>query len=111
VLWIMKSGLRVSGRGSSFYGRAALSYSYEFVNDSSAAAFHYTIETVLAVYCSAVLLSAGWSLRETGGIVEIAERLYCRPCGLHGRTPPPRRSFPCALDIEPTIVMVDFETI
>jgi heptosyltransferase II len=52
-----------------------------------------------AVFCSTVPAFGFGPLRENGKVVEINERLYCRPCGLHGHRQCPEGHFKCAFEI------------
>ena len=54
---------------------------------------------VTAVFCSTVPAFGFSPLRPNGRVVEIKERLYCRPCGLHGHKACPEGHFRCAKDI------------
>jgi heptosyltransferase-2 len=76
--------------------RATMNY----VNDSAPLHFCSAVNApVTAVYCSTVPAFGFGPVRPNGRIVEIAERLYCRPCGLHGRKECPEGHFRCAMDI------------
>ena len=71
-----------------------------YVNDS--APLHLASSTnapVCAVYCSTVPKFGFYPLSDASWIVEIAEPLSCRPCGLHGRPACPQGHFRCAKDI------------
>ena len=71
-----------------------------YTNDS--APLHFASATnapVTAVYCSTVPAFGFGPLRNNGRVVEIKDRLYCRPCGLHGHTACPEEHFRCALEI------------
>lgn len=71
-----------------------------YVNDSAPLHFASAMEApVTAVYCSTVPAFGFGPLRSNGRIVEIAERLYCRPCGLHGHKVCPEGHFRCAHEI------------
>lgn len=71
-----------------------------YVNDSGPLHFCSAVHApVTAVFCSTVPAFGFGPLRENGRVAEIAERLYCRPCGLHGRKACPEGHFRCALDI------------
>lgn len=71
-----------------------------YVNDSAPLHFASAVNApVTAVYCSTVPAFGFGPLRSNGRIVEIAERLYCRPCGLHGHKACPEGHFRCALEI------------
>ena len=54
---------------------------------------------VTAVFCSTVPAFGFGPLRENGRVVEVAGRLDCRPCGLHGRRECPKGHFNCAMNI------------
>lgn len=71
-----------------------------YANDSAPLHFASAMNApVTAVYCSTVPAFGFGPLRENSRIVEIQERLYCRPCGLHGHKACPEGHFRCALDI------------
>lgn len=71
-----------------------------YVNDSGPLHFCSAVAApVTAVFCSTVPAFGFGPLRNNGHVTEIAERLYCRPCGLHGRKACPEGHFRCALDI------------
>ena len=71
-----------------------------YANDSAPLHFASAMNApVTAVFCSTVPAFGFGPLRENGRIVEVAERLYCRPCGLHGHKTCPEGHFRCALDI------------
>lgn len=56
-----------------------------YVNDSAPLHFATAVHApVTAIYCSTVPAFGFWPLQENGRYVEIEEKLYCRPCGLHG---------------------------
>ena len=71
-----------------------------YVNDSAPLHFCTAMQApVTAVFCSTVPAFGFGPLRENGHVAEIAERLYCRPCGLHGYKRCPEGHFRCALEI------------
>ncbi|MGN6569224.1 MAG: glycosyltransferase family 9 protein [Flavipsychrobacter sp.] len=71
-----------------------------YVNDSAPLHFSSAVNApVTAVYCSTVPAFGFGPLSDNSRIVEIAERLYCRPCGLHGHKACPEGHFRCALEI------------
>ncbi len=53
-----------------------------------------------AVFCSTVKEFGFGPLSDNGKIIEIKEKLDCRPCGLHGKKECPRGHFNCAYKIE-----------
>lgn len=71
-----------------------------YVNDSGPLHFAGAVNApVTAVFCSTVPAFGFGPVRENGHVVEIAERLYCRPCGLHGHKECPQGHFRCAKEI------------
>ena len=71
-----------------------------YANDSAPLHFASAMQApVTAVFCSTVPTFGFGPLRENGRIVEIAEPLYCRPCGLHGHKACPEGHFRCAKEI------------
>jgi heptosyltransferase-2 len=86
----------------SFLQSAALMKSADmnYTNDSAPLHFASAMNApVTAVYCSTVPAFGFGPLRDNGRVVEIKERLYCRPCGLHGHKECPEGHFRCALEI------------
>ena len=72
-----------------------------YVNDSAPLHFASAINApVTAVYCSTLPNFGFGPLSDKSFIVEIQEPLYCRPCGLHGKTKCPQGHFLCARKIE-----------
>lgn len=53
-----------------------------------------------AVFCSTVKEFGFGPLSDDGQIIEIKEKLDCRPCGLHGKKECPEGHFNCAYKIE-----------
>jgi ADP-heptose:LPS heptosyltransferase len=54
---------------------------------------------VKAVFCSTIPEFGFGPVNDNGKIVEIREKLNCRPCGLHGLKSCPKGHFKCAKDI------------
>ncbi len=72
-----------------------------FVNDSAPLHIASAMNApVTAIFCSTVPAFGFGPLQENGRIVERAEPLYCRPCGLHGYKACPEGHFECARDID-----------
>ena len=68
-----------------------------YVNDSAPMHFASAMNApVTAVYCSTLPMFGFGPLSDNSYIVEIPESLYCRPCGLHGRSACPENHFFCA---------------
>jgi len=71
-----------------------------YVNDSAPMHFASAVNApVAAVYCSTLPSFGFGPLSDKRYIIEIEEKLYCRPCGLHGHKACPQGHFRCALDI------------
>ena len=71
-----------------------------YVNDSAPMHFASAMNApVTAVYCSTLPMFGFGPLSDMSYIVEIPEPLYCRPCGLHGRSACPEGHFFCAYKI------------
>lgn len=72
-----------------------------YVNDSAPMHFASAVNApVTAVYCSTIPAFGFGPLSDKSHVVEIAERLDCRPCGLHGYTACPLGHFNCAYRIQ-----------
>jgi len=72
-----------------------------YVNDSAPLHFASAVHApVTAVFCSTVTAFGFGPLWENGKAVAIEEKLYCRPCGLHGHKACPEGHFRCALEIK-----------
>jgi ADP-heptose:LPS heptosyltransferase len=68
-----------------------------YANDSAPMHFASAVNApVTAVYCSTIPGFGFGPLSDSSFIVEIAEPLDCRPCGLHGYKACPRGHFNCA---------------
>lgn len=71
-----------------------------YTNDSAPMHFASALNApVTAVYCSTIPAFGFGPLSDKRSIVEIAEPLDCRPCGLHGYKACPRGHFHCAWKI------------
>jgi heptosyltransferase-2 len=72
-----------------------------YVNDSAPMHLASAVNApVTAVYCSTVPAFGFGPLSDKSFIVEITEKLECRPCGLHGYKACPQKHFNCAEKIE-----------
>lgn len=68
-----------------------------YVNDSAPLHIASAMSApVTAIFCSTVPAFGFGPLRENGRVVETAEKLDCRPCGLHGHKACPKGHFQCA---------------
>lgn len=71
-----------------------------YVNDSAPMHFASAMNAnVTAIYCSTLPSFGFGPLSDNSHVVEIPEPLYCRPCGLHGRSACPESHFFCAYKI------------
>jgi heptosyltransferase-2 len=84
-------------QSAALMSRAVMNY----VNDSAPMHFASAMNApVTAIYCSTIPDFGFGPLSDTRNIVEIEEKLYCRPCGLHGYKSCPEKHFRCARDIK-----------
>jgi len=71
-----------------------------FTNDSAPMHLASAVNApVTVVYCSTVPGFGFGPLSDDSTVVEVREKLSCRPCGLHGKNRCPEGHFRCALDI------------
>jgi heptosyltransferase-2 len=71
-----------------------------YVNDSAPMHFASAMNApVSAIFCSTVPAFGYEPLSDKKFIIEIQEKLYCRPCGLHGYKACPEKHFRCAKEI------------
>ncbi|MBT30128.1 MAG: heptosyltransferase [Thalassobius sp.] len=81
-----------------------------FVNDSAPMHLASSVNApVCAIYCSTVPDFGFGPLSEFSEVVEVKEKLDCRPCGLHGYKACPQKHFSCAKDIQTTQLLEVFE--
>lgn len=72
-----------------------------YVNDSAPMHFASAVNApVTAIYCSTLPSFGFGPLSDNRHIVEIQEKLSCRPCGLHGKKACPEKHFNCARMIQ-----------
>lgn len=83
-----------------------------YVNDSAPLHFASAVNApVTAVYCSTLPSFGFGPVSDNSFIVEIPEPLYCRPCGLHGRSACPEGHFLCALKINENQLLATLKTV
>ncbi|MEI7499493.1 MAG: glycosyltransferase family 9 protein [Bacteroidota bacterium] len=71
-----------------------------FTNDSAPLHLASAVNApVTAIYCSTVPEFGFGPLSDSSHVVQITEKLSCRPCGLHGYKACPEKHFKCAFDI------------
>ncbi len=94
-----------AGRGEVLAGRTSLlgtaalmqGAQMNYVNDSAPLHLASAMNApVTALFCSTVPAFGFGPLRPNGRVVQTAERLDCRPCGLHGHSACPKGHFRCA---------------
>lgn len=72
-----------------------------YVNDSAPMHIASAMNApVTAIYCSTQPAFGFGPLSGNSKIIEVKEKLECRPCGLHGYASCPKGHFKCALNIE-----------
>jgi heptosyltransferase-2 len=72
-----------------------------FTNDSAPMHLASAVNApVTALYCSTVPEFGFGPLSDISRIIEITEKLSCRPCGLHGFPSCPEKHFKCAFGID-----------
>ncbi len=79
-----------------------------YVNDSAPLHLASAVNApVCVVYCSTVPAFGFYPLSDFSAVVEVQEKLACRPCGLHGYKACPEGHFKCARDITiPQLIQV-----
>ena len=97
----------LAGKLSFLQSAALMSRAHmNYVNDSAPMHFASAMNApVTAVYCSTIPEFGFGPLSDISQIIEIKEKLYCRPCGLHGYKACPEGHFRCALDIRTAQLM------
>lgn len=72
-----------------------------FVNDSAPLHLASAMNApVTAFFCSTVPKFGFGPLSSNSTVLEVSEKLTCRPCGLHGKNACPKNHFKCGNDIE-----------
>jgi len=103
-----RSEIKVLAGKLSFLQSAALMSRarMNYVNDSAPMHFASAMNApVTAIYCSTIPEFGFGPLSDISQIIEIKEKLYCRPCGLHGYKACPEGHFRCSLDIRTAQLM------
>lgn len=72
-----------------------------YVNDSAPMHLASSVNAnTCAIYCSTVPEFGFGPLADFAEVVEVSEKLDCRPCGLHGYKACPKGHFKCGFDID-----------
>lgn len=83
-----------------------------YVNDSAPLHLASAMNApVCAFFCSTVTDFGFYPLSDFSKVVEVEEKLYCRPCGKHGHQACPEGHFRCALDIRVERALEAFEDV
>ncbi|MBK8497335.1 MAG: glycosyltransferase family 9 protein [Flavobacteriales bacterium] len=105
---------KAAGRGEILAGKLSLLGTsalmekavMNYVNDSAPLHIASAMNApVTVIFCSTVPAFGFGPLNSNGRIAEINEKLYCRPCGLHGYKACPEGHFKCALAIDHKTVL------
>lgn len=81
-----------------------------YVNDSAPMHLASSVNAnTCAIYCSTVPEFGFGPLADFAEVVEVSEKLDCRPCGLHGFKACPKGHFKCGLDIDTQRLVAVFE--
>ncbi|MFZ4411881.1 MAG: glycosyltransferase family 9 protein [Bacteroidales bacterium] len=92
----------LSGKLSLLESTALMKDAYmNYVNDSSP--LHLASASnakVTAIFCSTIPEFGFGPLSEDAVVIEVKDKLSCRPCGIHGYNQCPEKHFKCAYNIE-----------
>ncbi len=81
-----------------------------YVNDSAPMHLASSVNArTCAIYCSTVPEFGFGPLSDFAEVVEVGEKLDCRPCGLHGYKACPKGHFKCGYDIDTQQLISVFE--
>jgi len=76
-----------------------------YVNDSAPMHVASSVNApTTAIYCSTIPEFGYGPLSDTSRILEVQEKLACRPCGLHGHMACPQKHFKCS-EIDPSEIV------
>ncbi len=79
-----------------------------FVNDSAPLHLASSVNAnTTAIFCSTIPAFGYFPLSDNSRVVQVKEKLSCRPCGLHGHNQCPLDHFKCAKDISVDELMLD----
>ncbi|MDW7691516.1 glycosyltransferase family 9 protein [Flammeovirgaceae bacterium SG7u.111] len=83
-----------------------------FVNDSAPMHISSSVDApTCAVFCSTIPGFGFGPLSSKRALVEIEEKLDCRPCGLHGKSSCPKGHFNCAMNLQNEQFVAAFESL
>lgn len=73
-----------------------------FTNDSAPMHLASAVNApTTAIFCSTIPQFGFGPLADKSNIIQVEQKLECRPCGLHGRRKCPKKHFNCARNIDP----------
>ncbi|AZQ62403.1 glycosyltransferase family 9 protein [Flammeovirga pectinis] len=79
-----------------------------FVNDSAPQHMASAVNAPqTAIFCSTIPEFGFGPLSTNSKIVEVKEKLDCRPCGIHGHKSCPKKHFKCSMDIDVEDLLLD----
>jgi len=82
-----------------------------FVNDSGPLHICSAVNTpTVAIFCSTIPAFGFGPLAEQHKIIEVREKLACRPCGDHGKKSCPEIHFNCANSIDVQVMLQTYQT-
>jgi len=71
-----------------------------FVNDSAPLHIASSINAnVCSIFCSTIPEFGFGPLSENAHVIQVSQKLKCKPCGLHGKKECPEKHFNCAMNI------------
>ena len=83
-----------------------------YTNDSAPLHFASAVNApVTAIYCSTLPSFGFGPLSDKSFIVEVDEKLACRPCGIHGKKACPLHHFHCAMKIKEEQLLATLPTL
>ncbi|MCK9422674.1 MAG: glycosyltransferase family 9 protein [Bacteroidales bacterium] len=93
--------INLCGQLSFLQSAALMQYArMNFTNDSAPMHLASAVNApVTVIYCSTVPEFGFGPLSDNAEVVEVPEKLPCRPCGLHGYSECPEKHFKCAITI------------
>lgn len=97
-----EKGINLCGKLSLMESTALIKHAkMNYVNDSAPMHFASAVNApVTAIFCSTIPDFGFGPLAESSYMVQVQEKLTCRPCGLHGRKTCPKKHFKCGQDID-----------
>ncbi len=97
-----ENSLNLSGKLTMLESTALIKDAFmNYVNDSSPLHLASSVNAkVTAIFCSTIPEFGFGPLSDNAVVINVKEKLNCRPCGLHGNKECPEKHFQCAYDID-----------